>query len=113
MIWSWVLGLLLYLGIACLWIRWKLWVLFSWPLYIILDNEEPGYRSSRHFTMLAQRALDDRVVVPFSLAWGLHVALGILAWVTVASMFIAIRLWMLTTKRSRAARETSKANAPA
>lgn len=111
--WTWILSLLLYLGIAGVWIRWKLWVLFSWPLYIILDNEEPGYQSSRHFTTLAQRVLDDRVVVPFSLAWGLHVVLGILAWITVGVMFVAIRLWVLATKRSRSASAASKVSASA
>lgn len=89
----WIIVLALFTCISLVWVRWRLWPIFFWPLHLIVSNEDRRSKDRVTFQSFARREFPPAVLVPFSIIGPLFIPTSILCWVFVSLMFISVRLW--------------------
>lgn len=90
----WIAVLVLSTCISLVWVRWRLWPIFFWPLHLIVSNEDPKSADHVTFRKFAQREFSPAILVPFSVVGPLFIPISILCWVYVGIMFTCVRLWV-------------------
>ncbi len=87
----WILSSLMYLGVALVWTRWHVWTVFSWPLHLIVDDEDARQENRLTFRTFARRTLPENARVPFAITWPVFAALGLLCWLYAVTIFVLVR----------------------
>ncbi len=85
---------LLYSGLTLIWVRWRVWAIFFWPLHLIVSDEDPRAKRPMTFRTFAAREIPSRIVVPFSIFGPCFIPISALCWVYVGMMFGLIRFWL-------------------